>query len=309
MQTYLLKFFLGCSLLFSSQSAFASSLALAREDGSEITAYLTSQSPEDATDLLVLMQGSDCNSVAHNTLINEQFSQVLPKADVLTVEKYGITSALSWDRTNERTDCPITYIENDSPEQRASDYLRVIGQLKEHGTYERVILLGGSEGAVVANMVAAKTDFVTASVALNGGGRKFLDDILHDMKSSGMPEEAYKEASEGIKGFAQQVATSEPFELNMSGHGYKWWNAMLMSDQVEILAQVETPVLIVQGGMDQSVSPQAVEEQIAKLKGLGKTNIMYRSYPQMNHSFETPNGDSMAREVIFDIQKWLAQLK
>ncbi|KZL16477.1 Alpha/beta hydrolase family protein [Pseudovibrio sp. Ad26] len=308
MKSGLLRVAIGCSVLFTAQAAFASGLYLVREDGSEITVYLKSQSPKDATDLLVLIQGSDCNSVAHNTLINEQFSQVLPEADVLTVEKYGITPDLTWDRNDERADCPADYIENDSPERRTADYIKTINQLKEGGTYERVFLLGGSEGAVVANLIAAKTDFVTASVALNGGGRHFIDDILHNMKSSGMPDEAFKEASEGFQGFAQQVTASKSFEVNMSGHGYNWWNTMLKLDQLEILAQVENPVLIVQGGQDQSVSPKAVEEQIAKLAELSKTNITYKSYPDMTHSFKGAEGESAVGQVITDIQSWLAQL-
>ncbi len=308
MKSGLLRVAIGCSVLFTAQAAFASGLYLVREDGSEITVYLKSQSPKDATDLLVLIQGSDCNSVAHNALINEQFSQVLPEADVLTVEKYGITPELSWDRNDERADCPADYIENDSPERRAADYIKTINQLKEGGTYERVFLLGGSEGAVVANMIAAKTDFVTASVALNGGGRHFIDDILHNMKSSGMPDEAFKEASEGFQGFAQQVTASKPFEVNMSGHGYSWWNTMLKLDQLEILAQVENPVLIVQGGQDQSVSPKAVEEQIAKLAELSKTNVTYKPYPDMTHSFDGAEGESAVGQVITDIQSWLVQL-
>ncbi|KZK89051.1 Alpha/beta hydrolase family protein [Pseudovibrio sp. Ad5] len=309
MQSSLLRVAIGCSVLFTAQAAIASGLYLVREDGSEITIYLKSQSQKDATDLLVLIQGSDCNSVAHNTLINEQFSQVLPEADVLTVEKYGITSDLSWDPSSDvHPDCPADYIENDSPERRTADYIKTISELKEGGTYERVFLVGGSEGAVVANMIAAKTDFVTASVALNGGGRHFIDDILHNMKSSGMPNEAFKEASAGFKGFAQEITTSKPFDVNMSGHGYSWWNAMLKLDQLEILAQVENPLLIVQGGQDQSVSPEAVDQQIAKLTELSKTNITYKSYPDMTHSFEGAGGESMVEQVITDIKGWLAQL-
>ncbi|KZK87306.1 Alpha/beta hydrolase family protein [Pseudovibrio sp. Ad13] len=308
MQSSLLRVAIGCSVLFTAQAAFASGLYLVREDGSEITIYLKSQSPKDATDLLVLIQGSDCNSVANNKLINEEFSQVLPKADVLTVEKYGITSDLSWDRSDKRTDCPADYIENDSPERRTADYIKTINQLKEGGIYERVFLVGGSEGAMVANMIAAKTDFVTASVALNGGGRKFLDTILYNIKHTSNSKEQEKEDTEGFTGFAMHVMNSEPFELNMGDHGYAWWRYMLDSDQLEILAQVDNPLLIVQGGKDINVSPEAVDQQIAKLAELSKTNITYKSYPDMTHSFKGAGGDSMVEQVITDIKGWLAQL-
>ncbi|KZL20016.1 alpha/beta hydrolase family protein [Pseudovibrio sp. WM33] len=309
MHSSLLRVAIGYSVLFTAQAAFASGLYLVREDGSEITIYLKSQSPKDATDLLVLIQGSDCNSVAHNTLINEQFSQVLPEADVLTVEKYGITSDLSWDRSSDvHPDCPADYIENDSPERRTADYIKTISQLKEGGIYERVFLVGGSEGAMVANMIAAKTDFVTASIALNGGGRKFLDTILYNIKHTSNSKEQEKEDTEGFTSFAMHVMNSEPFELNMGDHGYAWWRYMLASDQLEILAQVDNPLLIVQGGKDINVSPEAVDQQIAKLAELNKTNVTYKPYPDMTHSFDGAEGESAVGQVITDIQSWLAQL-
>ncbi|KZL14959.1 Alpha/beta hydrolase family protein [Pseudovibrio axinellae] len=309
MKSSLVSFAIAYSVLSTAQSATASDLYLEREDGSEITMYLKSQSSKDATDLLVLIQGSDCNSVAHNALINEQFSLVLPEADVLTVEKYGITSDLVWDLNNVHPDCPVDYIRNDSPERRTTDYIKVINQLKESGTYKRVVLIGGSEGAMVANMIAARADFVTASVALNGGGRKFLDTVLYNIKHTSSSNAQEKENTEGFSGFASQVLNNEPFELNMGDHGYTWWRYMLGSDQLEILKQIDSPLLIVQGGKDINVSPQAVDEQITKLAELNKTNVTYKSYPDMTHSFKSVTGESMVNQVITDIQGWLAQVE
>jgi hypothetical protein len=54
----------------------------------------------------VLIQGSDCNSVYHNKLINDDFSKVVAGANVLTVEKYGVDSNLRWNNDLKRTDCP-----------------------------------------------------------------------------------------------------------------------------------------------------------------------------------------------------------
>ncbi|KZL19647.1 Alpha/beta hydrolase family protein [Pseudovibrio axinellae] len=307
MKSGFIRAFVACLVLSVSHTSFASDLHLQREDGSEITAYLKSQSGAKASDLLVLIQGSDCNSVANNALINEQFSQALPEADVLTVEKYGITSDLVWKQVDERDDCPADYIEYDSLERRTADYIKAIKHLKEGGEYQRVVLLGGSEGAVVANMIAARADFVTASIALNAGGRHFIDDVLHSMQFTDMSEDAFKEASEGFKGFAQRVTTHEPFELNMSAHGYQWWHIALKLDQLEVLTQIDSPLLIVQGGQDKSVSPKAVEEQITKLKALHKNNITYKEYPEMGHSFKGTEGVFMVDQVISDIQAWLAQ--
>ena len=55
-------------LLFAIQDVFAEEgERLTRADGSEITFYLDQKG---SGHLLVLMQGSDCNSVAHSKVIN-----------------------------------------------------------------------------------------------------------------------------------------------------------------------------------------------------------------------------------------------
>lgn len=71
----------------------AESSKIARSDGTNITYYLLAQDNPEKT-LLVLIQGSDCNSVRHNRRINSEFPDVMPQASILTVEKYGITAEL-----------------------------------------------------------------------------------------------------------------------------------------------------------------------------------------------------------------------
>ena len=91
-------------LLFAIQDVFAEGgERLTRADGSEITFYLDQKG---SGHLLVLMQGSDCNSVAHSKVINDRFATVIGDADVLTVEKYGLTRSVSWNGSGDSPQCP-----------------------------------------------------------------------------------------------------------------------------------------------------------------------------------------------------------
>lgn len=287
-----------------SQSILFNPIEVKRGDGTVVQYYLHLKNFKKHTRaLLVILQGSDCNSVTKIKAI-PKLRNVYPDADMLTVEKYGITEALSYSDDVERKDCPEVYLLHDHPEQRVSDLDKVIGALRKNYHYSKIIIIGGSEGALVANIITAQVDYINATVAFGGGGRFFLDDVLHSMKFSGLTKEELNRNIEGFKQFAQHILSDEPFELSMSSHGYWWWRKMLSTDQGELLAKTTTPVLIVEGGDDQSASPAT--EMIRSLQAKGKTNIDYYVYPGYNHSLNLSSDDDSSQKVIEDMKKWLS---
>ncbi|WP_421174621.1 alpha/beta hydrolase family protein [Aeromonas enteropelogenes] len=275
-----------------------------RDDGSPISYYLVQHS-HDTDTLLLILQGSDCNSVLNIDSILSDYKNVWPEADILLVEKYGIDSKLKYSTDPARKDCPAQYLEKDSPAQRVADIKVVLDAVRKNGQYKTFILLGGSEGAVIANLVTADVDYIDATIAFNGGGRWFIDDVSHSIAvKHNNPEEARKEI-DGFKGFAKHVLNSKPFELEVSGHGYHWWQQMLSIDQLDTLIKVNSPLLIIQGGMDTSVSPQKTDEMMQHLKELGKSNIEYRRYKELDHGLKDSDGKNPRKEVIRDINIWL----
>ncbi|MGS3182111.1 alpha/beta hydrolase family protein [Aeromonas dhakensis] len=275
-----------------------------RDDGSPISYYLAQHS-HDTDTLLLILQGSDCNSVLNIDSILSDYKNVWPEADILLVEKYGIDSKLKYSTDPARKDCPAQYLEKDSPAQRVADIKTVLDIIRKDDQYKKFILLGGSEGAVIANLVTTEVDYIDATIAFNGGGRWFIDDVSHSIAAKhNNPEEARKEI-DGFKGFAEHVLNSKPFELDVSGHGYHWWQQMLSIDQLDTLKKVNSPLLIIQGGRDMSVSPQKTDELMQRLKDLGKSNIEYRRYEELDHGLKNSGGKILRKEVISDINIWL----
>lgn len=80
---------------------------------------------------------------------------------------------------------------------------------------------------------------------------------------------------------------------------------MLSLDQLDTLIKVNSPLLIIQGGMDTSVSPQKTDEMMLRLKELGKSNIEYRRYEALDHGLKNSDGTSLRKEVVSDINMWL----
>ncbi|NVK75969.1 MAG: dienelactone hydrolase family protein [Oceanospirillaceae bacterium] len=297
-------------LLFSTFTLNARSLTthtVSRGDSSNIIYYLLSQSNQSPSDtLLLILQGSDCNSVQKIESIFADYMNVWPIADVLLIEKYGIDKHLSYSPNAERPDCPVKYLQNDSPEQRVADVDAVMDTVLKNNNYSNVIVLGGSEGAVIANLVTARGHYINATISFNGGGRYFIDDVIHSIKNGPVNNDAeVDESIKGFRGFADYILNSEPTELAVSGHGYDWWYQMLTIDQLEVLKKVKTPLLIIQGGRDLSVSPQKVDEMILALKESEKQNIEYRKYKELNHGLNNNDGESERKEVVQDINVWL----
>ena len=301
--------FIFAVLLFLAHAAYAESIrdyVMGREDGSTIHYYLLQSSTASASDtLLLILQGSDCNSVLQVEAIFSDYRNVWPEADVLLIEKYGIDNTLNFSADVEHSDCPSQYLKNDSPQQRVVDIEAVLAAVRQRGRYPNLIVLGGSEGAAVANMVAAKVDEVSATVAFNGGGRWFIDDVIHSIAASAEDSANVEEAVNSFSGFSRHILNSPPSDLVVSGHGYKWWNEMLSLDQLTLLDSVDSPLLIVQGGRDVSVSPKKVDELVAALSKAGKDNIDYRKYEELDHRLSDRRGVSQRGAVVQDINRWL----
>ncbi len=294
-------------LLIFSCSVSATAImthTVSRDDGSFISYYLV-QHAHDTDTLLLILQGSDCNSVLNIDSILTEYKNVWPEADVLLIEKYGINRKLKYSTDPARKDCPAQYLEKDNPAQRVSDIKAVLDIVRKDGQYKKLILLGGSEGAVIANLVSADIDSIDATIAFNGGGRWFIDDVSHSIAvKHNNPDEARKEIDD-FKGFAEHVLNSKLFELEVSGHAYHWWQQMLSIDQLDTLKKVKSPLLIIQGGRDTSVSPQKTDEMMQRLEELGKSNIEYRRYEALDHGFKNSDGKSLRKEVVSDINMWL----
>ncbi|MGL6288282.1 alpha/beta hydrolase family protein [Aeromonas hydrophila] len=291
-------------LTFTSNAEDITTRTASRDDGSPISYYLVQHS-HDADTLLLILQGSDCNSVLNIDSILSDYKNVWPEADVLLVEKYGINRKLNYSTDAARKDCPAQYLEKDNPAQRVADIKAVLDIIRKDRQYKTFILLGGSEGAVIANLVSADIDYIDATIAFNGGGRWFIDDVSHSITAKhNNPEEARKEI-DGFKGFAKHVLNSKPFELEVSGHGYYWWQQVLSLDQLDTLKKVKSPLLIIQSGMDTSVSPQKTNEMMQRLKELGKSNIEYLRYKELDHGLKDSDGTSQRKKVVSDINIWL----
>lgn len=295
-------------LLFLLSTSFASyaeisTHLLPRKDGSEISYYLDKRAEKNQT-LLVLMQGSDCNSIKNNTFIQDTFGQWLPNSDVLMVEKYGITAQLPYSQyEGERIDCPKSYKRHDNPTQRAEDYKAVLDNLSPQ--YPNIILIGGSEGATMVHLVVTQRNDIKAAIALNGGGRFFLDDVLYNIRHT-TPKEHVEEALNGFQQFADAIKNNQiDDEQFISEHSKIWWQQFFTIDLLKVIkSNQHTPVLIIQTLNDTNVN---VDAFFQLSKDINQPNVKFIKYNKLDHGFYNEQGERLTNEIISDIQQWYSQ--
>ncbi len=188
-------------------------------------------------------------------------------------------------------------------------YLRTRPEIRA----DRLGVLGHSEGALIAPMVAEKEPTLRAIVLLAGiaqPGRTALhfqltNQIEHNTKlTAAMRESQIAEVPKRI----DAMMAADP-----------WMKYFLTYDPAPTMRRVKTPVLILTGSRDQQAVPEQVALQEAAFKEGGNTDVTARVLPDLNHLFvhdtdgfpgnyaKLPPPVMMQTEVVTMISDWLAQ--
>lgn len=188
-------------------------------------------------------------------------------------------------------------------------YLRTRPEIRS----DRLGLLGHSEGAVIAPMVAEKEPTLRAIVLLAGftqPGRTALhfqlkNQIEHNTNLT--PEMRESQIAEIPKRIDAMMA-ADP-----------WMKFFLTYDPAPTMRRVKTPVLILTGSRDQQAVPEQVALQEAAFKEGGNKDVTARVVPDVNHLFvqdtdgfpgnyaKLPPPVMMRTDVVTMIGDWLTQ--
>ena len=188
-------------------------------------------------------------------------------------------------------------------------YLRTRPEIRA----DRLGVLGHSEGALIAPMVAEKEPTLRAIVLLAGiaqPGRSALhfqlkNQIEHNTKLT--PEMRDSQIAEIPKRIDAMMA-ADP-----------WMKFFLTYDPAPTMRRVKTPVLILTGSRAQQAVPEQVALQEAAFKEGGNKDVTARVLPDLNHLFvqdtdgfpgnysKLPPPVMMRTDVLGMIADWLAQ--
>src|SRR5499427_1603795 len=188
-------------------------------------------------------------------------------------------------------------------------YLRTRPEIRA----DRLGVLGHSEGALIAPMVAEKEPTLRAIVLLAGIAQPGRTALYFQMKNqiehnSQLTSEARETQIAALPKRIDAMAAADP-----------WMKFFLAYDPAPTMRHVKTPVLILTGSRDQQAVPAEVPLIEAAFKEGGNKDVTARVVPDVNHLFvqdtdgfpgnyaKLPPPVMMRADVVEMITDWLSQ--
>ena len=251
-----------------------------------------------------MIQGSTCHSV-HDAAKASKMLVDTYKVVRLDVEKYALNK--------DTKECPTQYLRNNTVRQRIQDYLQVIQNLRGHSWWNgKLFIIGGSEGGVIAPILASFVPETNKTVIMAGGiGWTLKEEILYLEKkrliSYGKNQDEVEYELNKIVGVFEEAIQNPTSSRTFMGetNTYKWWDSILNLKPIVSMTQLQIPILMVHGDQDLSAPVESAQEAARQFQRLGKNNLTYVEYPGLDHSWKDKEGKSHSARVIQDVLKWL----
>jgi alpha-beta hydrolase superfamily lysophospholipase len=175
-----------------------------------------------------------------------------------------------------------------------------------------LVLIGHSEGGIIAPMVAVGDPGVKAVVLMAGPawtGRRTSDYQLREAwKGMGLTEEQ----------MVEKKAANDPLREDMAAKN-PWLRFWMDYDPLPTARRLRVPVLILQGATDRQVPAEQADELAAATRSGGDREVTVRVFPDVNHLFlHDPAGTagiatyaalpskSVPADVLTTLGDWLA---
>ena len=271
------------------------SFAIERPDGSRITYHVERRMPRRRQPILLMLQGSGCDSVAANARIRWMAPLIAPRHALLTIEKYGVGPGSSGEA------CSTDFWRRNTIQQRVVDALQVAGALRGREWWNgELVLFGGSEGGAVAAMLAPLLPETRAVIIWSSG----IGLPVGEMIRSALPPVMRAEAERVFP----EARVNPTGDRQWAGASYRWWADAVDLVPARSLLQTRAPVLLLHGARDESAPVASARAARDLLLAGGKTNFTYREYDGYDHFMNDASGVDRRAQVLAEAAAWLRHL-
>jgi dienelactone hydrolase len=143
----------------------------------------------------------------------------------------------------------------------------------------RLALVGHSEGAIIAPMIAGKDTTLKGMVLMAGTSRPGREVMKYQMRYA-------VENDPAVPVEKRDSAAALAYErMQASAATVPWVKFFLDYDPARAAQSVRVPVLLLQGAKDWQVLPAQAEELAAAFRRGGNSSVMVEVFPELNHLF------------------------
>jgi dipeptidyl aminopeptidase/acylaminoacyl peptidase len=151
----------------------------------------------------------------------------------------------------------------------------------------RIALVGHSEGALIAPIVATR-DTTVAALVLMAGTALRGDSVLREQMEDALARNTALNETQRAGAREQQRETLRRLAAGDSVPGITgaaWLREFIAFDPLETIARVRQPVLVLQGAHDRQVLEHHAHAIVQSLERSGNTRTALHVFPTLNHLF------------------------
>ncbi len=188
-------------------------------------------------------------------------------------------------------------------------YLRTRVEIRAN----RLGVLGHSEGAVIAPMVADKEPKLRVIVLLAGVANPARSALDFQIRNG------YEHDAKLTPAERQSLIATIPAKIDAMMAADPWMKFFLTYDPAATMRRVKTPVLVLTGSRDQQAAPEQVPLMEKAFREGGNKNVTARVLPDLNHLFvhdtdgfpgnyaKLPPPVMMQNDVLQIVSDWLVK--
>lgn len=194
----------------------------------------------------------------------------------------------------------------------------------------QVAVIGHSEGAVVALILAAESSSPPAALVLLASPGRPIDDVMESQirwagRQTEASEDQVDDQLKAFRRFVEYVRSPDPWtEGTVPANVYaglrqrRWLSELLKRDPSQLIAHAQCPILIVQGDRDQQILADEDAERLLAAGRNASVEVELRRYHELDHLLKPVTQDTrldsyalsraVDAQVIKDIAIWLKRV-